>query len=150
MDQLTAHDRPLPPPFHTRDVQLQNNNPHLHAQFHHIQQQQKSEDEQQSGHRNHKRDRDDNFNLNPYQSGSMDSKGNTIGEVSRRPRGRPAGSKNKPKPPIIITCDSTNALRSHVMEIATGCTRKIIKLHHNKTTKCLNIKWARNCYKRYN
>ncbi|XP_031475553.1 AT-hook motif nuclear-localized protein 23-like [Nymphaea colorata] len=43
------------------------------------------------------------------------------GEVSgRRPRGRPPGSKNKPKPPIIITRDSANALRSHVMEIATG------------------------------
>lgn len=126
MDQLTAHGRPLPPPFHTRDLQLQNNNPHLHGQFHHIQQQQKTEDEQQSGHRNQKRDRDDNFSLNPDQSGSMDSKGNTIGgdgggEVSRRPRGRPAGSKNKPKPPIIITRDSANALRSHVMEIASGC-----------------------------
>lgn len=122
MDQLTAHGRPLPPPFHTRDVQLQNNNPHLHAQFHHIQQQQKSEDEQQSGHRNQKRDRDDNFSLNPDPSGSMDSKGNnTIGDGGRRPRGRPAGSKNKPKPPIIITRDSANALRSHVMEIATGC-----------------------------
>ncbi|XP_055815019.1 AT-hook motif nuclear-localized protein 22-like [Solanum dulcamara] len=122
MDQLTAHGRPLPPPFHTRDLQtLQNNHPH---QFHHIQQQ-KTEDEQQSGHRNQKRDRDDNFSLNPDQSGSMDSKGNTTGEgggeVNRRPRGRPAGSKNKPKPPIIITRDSANALRSHVMEIASGC-----------------------------
>ncbi|KAL0309161.1 UNVERIFIED_CONTAM: AT-hook motif nuclear-localized protein 22 [Sesamum radiatum] len=43
------------------------------------------------------------------------------GEVTRRPRGRPAGSKNKPKPPIIITRDSANALRSHVMEVANGC-----------------------------
>ncbi|KAK4379375.1 hypothetical protein RND71_001237 [Anisodus tanguticus] len=129
MDQLTAHGRPLPPPFHTRDLQLQNNNPH--HQFHHLQQQQqqqqqqpKNEDEQQSGHRNQKRDRDNTFSLNP-ESGSMDSKGNTGGEgggeVSRRPRGRPAGSKNKPKPPIIITRDSANALRSHVMEIASGC-----------------------------
>ncbi|KAE8734660.1 AT-hook motif nuclear-localized protein 20 [Hibiscus syriacus] len=42
-------------------------------------------------------------------------------EVStRRPRGRPAGSKNKPKPPIFVTRDSPNALRSHVMEITTG------------------------------
>ncbi|KAE8659969.1 AT-hook motif nuclear-localized protein 19 [Hibiscus syriacus] len=42
-------------------------------------------------------------------------------EVStHRPRGRPAGSKNKPKPPIFVTRDSHNALRSHVMEIATG------------------------------
>ncbi|CBI34813.3 unnamed protein product, partial [Vitis vinifera] len=42
-------------------------------------------------------------------------------KISRRPRGRPAGSKNKPKPPIIITRDSANALRTHVMEIADGC-----------------------------
>ncbi|KAH7277991.1 hypothetical protein KP509_38G019000 [Ceratopteris richardii] len=39
----------------------------------------------------------------------------------RRPRGRPPGSKNKPKPPIIITRDSANALRTHVLEIASGC-----------------------------
>ncbi|KAJ7950997.1 AT-hook motif nuclear-localized protein [Quillaja saponaria] len=41
--------------------------------------------------------------------------------MGRRPRGRPAGSKNKPKPPIIITRESANALRSHVMEITNGC-----------------------------
>ncbi|WRX25000.1 PPC domain - like 10 [Theobroma cacao] len=42
-------------------------------------------------------------------------------EVStRRPRGRPPGSKNRPKPPIFVTRDSPNALRSHVMEIANG------------------------------
>uniref|UniRef100_A0A0D9WEP0 AT-hook motif nuclear-localized protein n=1 Tax=Leersia perrieri TaxID=77586 RepID=A0A0D9WEP0_9ORYZ len=38
----------------------------------------------------------------------------------RRPRGRPPGSKNKLKPPIIITRESPNALRSHVLEIAAG------------------------------
>lgn len=38
----------------------------------------------------------------------------------RRPRGRPSGSKNKPKPPIIITRDSPNALRSHVLEVSAG------------------------------
>jgi len=43
------------------------------------------------------------------------------GDGARRPRGRPPGSKNKPKPPIIITKDSPNALRAHVMEIANGC-----------------------------
>ncbi|KAG9447547.1 hypothetical protein H6P81_013675 [Aristolochia fimbriata] len=43
------------------------------------------------------------------------------GEPLRRPRGRPAGSKNKPKPPIIITRDSANALRAHAMEISSGC-----------------------------
>ncbi|XP_047060390.1 AT-hook motif nuclear-localized protein 18-like [Lolium rigidum] len=41
--------------------------------------------------------------------------------VMRRPRGRPAGSKNKPKPPIIITRDSASALRAHVLEVAAGC-----------------------------
>lgn len=39
----------------------------------------------------------------------------------RRPRGRPTGSKNKPKPPIIITRDSANALRAHAMEVSSGC-----------------------------
>ncbi|XP_038988415.1 AT-hook motif nuclear-localized protein 23-like [Phoenix dactylifera] len=42
------------------------------------------------------------------------------GGPGRRPRGRPPGSKNKPKPPIIITRESPNALRSHVLEIASG------------------------------
>ncbi|MBA0750077.1 hypothetical protein Gogos_003939 [Gossypium gossypioides] len=39
---------------------------------------------------------------------------------SRRPRGRPPGSKNKPKPPVVITKESPNSLRSHVLEIASG------------------------------
>ncbi|KAI8004830.1 AT-hook motif nuclear-localized protein 29 [Camellia lanceoleosa] len=39
---------------------------------------------------------------------------------SRRPRGRPPGSKNKPKPPIIITRDSPNALRSDLLEVSAG------------------------------
>ncbi|KAK9283236.1 hypothetical protein L1049_011472 [Liquidambar formosana] len=38
----------------------------------------------------------------------------------RRPRGRPPGSKNKPKPPIVITKESPNSLRSHVLEISSG------------------------------
>nr|BAK05209.1 predicted protein [Hordeum vulgare subsp. vulgare] len=38
----------------------------------------------------------------------------------RRPRGRPMGSKNKPKPPIIITRDSPDALHSHILEVASG------------------------------
>ncbi|PPR91792.1 hypothetical protein GOBAR_AA28890 [Gossypium barbadense] len=42
------------------------------------------------------------------------------GGGERRPRGRPAGSKNKPKPPIIVTRDSPNSLRSHVLEISSG------------------------------
>ncbi|KAK6161360.1 hypothetical protein DH2020_004741 [Rehmannia glutinosa] len=38
---------------------------------------------------------------------------------NRRPAAGP-GSKNKPKPPIFVTRDSPNALRSHVMEVAGG------------------------------
>ncbi|XP_022842996.1 AT-hook motif nuclear-localized protein 20-like [Olea europaea var. sylvestris] len=38
----------------------------------------------------------------------------------RRPRGRPAGSKNKPKPPTYVTQDSPYALRSHVIEVSGG------------------------------
>ncbi|XP_049361907.1 AT-hook motif nuclear-localized protein 22-like [Solanum verrucosum] len=112
MDQM---NHSLPPPFHTRDFNLH--------QFH-----QNSEDEQSgtsglnmSG---QKRDRDDNNNNNENSNGgeSKDGLGNSgEGEMSRRPRGRPSGSKNKPKPPIIITRDSANALRTHVMEIADGC-----------------------------
>ncbi|XVE69228.1 hypothetical protein DITRI_Ditri09bG0135400 [Diplodiscus trichospermus] len=40
--------------------------------------------------------------------------------ASRRPRGRPPGSKNKPKPPVVITKESPNSLRSHVLEITSG------------------------------
>lgn len=42
------------------------------------------------------------------------------GSSGRRPRGRPPGSKNKPKPPIVITKENPNALRSHVLEISNG------------------------------
>ncbi|KAF0892201.1 hypothetical protein E2562_014794 [Oryza meyeriana var. granulata] len=41
--------------------------------------------------------------------------------VARRPRGRPPGSKNKPKPPVIITRESANTLRAHILEVGSGC-----------------------------
>ncbi|KAF8096768.1 hypothetical protein N665_0301s0016 [Sinapis alba] len=41
--------------------------------------------------------------------------------VGRRPRGRPPGSKNKPKPPVIITRESANTLRAHILEVTNGC-----------------------------
>lgn len=44
------------------------------------------------------------------------------GDLSgRRPRGRPPGSRNKPKPPVIITRESANTLRAHILEIGAGC-----------------------------
>ncbi|KAL6280174.1 hypothetical protein ACE6H2_017055 [Prunus campanulata] len=113
----------LPPPFHTRDFHLQH-----HPQFH--QQQQNSEDEQtgSSGLNNkgqkRERDIDNDSGGNGGDLGkelNVTISGGDGSEMTRRPRGRPAGSKNKPKPPIIITRDSANALRTHVMEIADGC-----------------------------
>ncbi|KAL1546126.1 AT-hook motif nuclear-localized protein 19-like [Salvia divinorum] len=51
---------------------------------------------------------------------SEDPKEGAVEAPARRARGRPAGSKNKPKPPIFVTRDSPNALRSHVLEVASG------------------------------
>lgn len=122
MDPITAHGRPLPPPFISRDLHL-----HPHHQFQNHQPQ-NSEEEQRGNvslNRGMKRDHDEN-NTNNVTATTTESKefgsGSTgEGEINRRPRGRPAGSKNKPKPPIIITRDSANALRSHVVEVANGC-----------------------------
>lgn len=69
--------------------------------------------------RGQKRARDDDNNNNTKTG--QDLAVVQEGDGTRRPRGRPPGSKNKPKPPIIITKDSPNALRAHVMEIANGC-----------------------------
>lgn len=116
-----AHGHSLPPPFHTRDLHLHHH--HQQHQHHHQQQQNNSEDDEgSSGLRGRKRDRvgggDDNSDGHGLDMVTITGEG---GEITRRPRGRPAGSKNKPKPPIIITRDSANALRAHVMEIANGC-----------------------------
>ncbi|CAK9184400.1 unnamed protein product [Ilex paraguariensis] len=43
------------------------------------------------------------------------------GEVStRKPRGRPPGSKNKPKPPVVVTRESDSAMKPTVLEISAG------------------------------
>ncbi|XP_022753706.1 AT-hook motif nuclear-localized protein 16-like [Durio zibethinus] len=41
--------------------------------------------------------------------------------TARKPRGRPPGSKNKPKPPIVITRDSDSAMKPVILEISAGC-----------------------------
>ncbi|MBA0651403.1 hypothetical protein Goklo_018733 [Gossypium klotzschianum] len=119
MDPVTSNGLSLPPPFNIRDFNLHHHHHHQQLQqqdhqFHH----QNSEDEQSGSSSGVKKlERDDG-------SGTADGKELSIhgeGETNRRPRGRPAGSKNKPKPPIIITRDSANALRTHVMEIGDGC-----------------------------
>ncbi|CAN8325618.1 unnamed protein product [Cochlearia groenlandica] len=135
----------LPPPFQARDFQLQlqqqhNNQQEFFLHHHHQQQQQRNQTDQESGNFNRqiKMDREetsdniDNISGSEGKDISLHGGGGGSGEggdgsggdhhhMTRRPRGRPAGSKNKPKPPIIITRDSANALRTHVMEINDGC-----------------------------
>uniref|UniRef100_A0A5B7B0A3 AT-hook motif nuclear-localized protein n=1 Tax=Davidia involucrata TaxID=16924 RepID=A0A5B7B0A3_DAVIN len=41
-------------------------------------------------------------------------------EVVRRPRGRPPGSKNRPKPPVIITRDTEPSMSPYVLELPGG------------------------------
>ncbi|ERN13274.1 AT-hook motif nuclear-localized protein 26 [Amborella trichopoda] len=124
MDPISAsaHGHSLPPPFHTRDFHSHHH--HQHQHLHH------NSEEDQSGssdlNRGKKRDQDPNTPTNNHEENQNDSnkelqQSGGEGEISRRPRGRPAGSKNKPKPPIIITRESANALRAHVMEVASGC-----------------------------
>lgn len=62
---------------------------------------------------------DNNQDSEGLQTGEPGS-GSHSGSYSRRPRGRPPGSKNKPKPPIVIHKESPNSLRSHVLEIRSG------------------------------
>ncbi|XP_057789106.1 AT-hook motif nuclear-localized protein 19-like [Salvia miltiorrhiza] len=63
----------------------------------------------------HQETDEDRRNLDPEAGEPSSSSGR-----QRRPRGRPPGSRNRPKPPVVITKESPNALRSHVLEIATG------------------------------
>ncbi|XP_030542690.1 AT-hook motif nuclear-localized protein 28 [Rhodamnia argentea] len=59
-------------------------------------------------------------------------------EVVRRPRGRPPGSKNRPKPPIVITRDPEPTMSPYILEVPGGsdvvhsissfCRRKAIGL----------------------
>ncbi|KAG5249234.1 hypothetical protein OIU78_013872 [Salix suchowensis] len=125
MDPVTAHGHSLPPPFHTRDFQLHHHHQQQQQQHQfHQQQQQNSEDEQSGSssglNKSLKRERDES-NMGNSEGKELVTSGSGEGEISRRPRGRPSGSKNKPKPPIIITRDSANALRTHLMEVADGC-----------------------------
>ncbi|XP_010532413.1 PREDICTED: AT-hook motif nuclear-localized protein 15-like [Tarenaya hassleriana] len=46
--------------------------------------------------------------------------GSRSGSTGRRRRGRPPGSKNKPRPPVVVTKESPNSLQSHVLEVASG------------------------------
>lgn len=60
-----------------------------------------------------------NVNLDDDENNNNDRDDQSLGS-GRRPRGRPPGSKNKPKPAVVITKESPNALRSHILEISAG------------------------------
>lgn len=144
MDPVAAsiHGHHLPPPFNARDFHHHLQQQQQQHHHHHHQLQLKTEDDQGGGtpgvfgcrgtKHDHEDDEssgngnasgggrgDDKLALVPLPSGGEPEGGETT--TLRRPRGRPAGSKNKPKPPIIITRDSANTLRTHVMEVAGGC-----------------------------
>ncbi|XP_051116527.1 AT-hook motif nuclear-localized protein 25-like [Andrographis paniculata] len=53
-------------------------------------------------------------------SGDLEFAEPSSSSAGRRPRGRPPGSKNKPKPPVVIAKETPNTLRSHVLEISSG------------------------------
>lgn len=80
-----------------------------------------SEDENSGNSGSKKRGRDSNSNDNGNGTGKSHEGDDGEAEMSRRPRGRPSGSKNKPKAPIIIHQDSPNGLKAHVLEIVNGC-----------------------------
>ncbi|MQL76739.1 hypothetical protein Taro_009134 [Colocasia esculenta] len=141
----------LPPSFYARDLQThlpfplhphlqlgQQQQQQLHLELDQHHHQQPANSDEQSGtsflNRGRKREHDDNA-ADDGKNNSGDGDGKDVAvpapsssstgaegdQNNRRPRGRPAGSKNKPKPPIIITRDSANALRTHLIEIAGGC-----------------------------
>ncbi|KAK1400288.1 AT-hook motif nuclear-localized protein [Heracleum sosnowskyi] len=61
----------------------------------------------------------------PHHSDSETNPQNSSGVAGgpspkRRQRGRPPGSKNKLKPPVLIPRESPNALKSHVFEVSVG------------------------------
>ncbi|XVF36603.1 hypothetical protein REPUB_Repub19eG0071400 [Reevesia pubescens] len=51
--------------------------------------------------------------------GTSGGDGATI-EVVRRPRGRPPGSKNRPKPPVVITREPDPVMSPYILEIPGG------------------------------
>ncbi|KAJ8773322.1 hypothetical protein K2173_028499 [Erythroxylum novogranatense] len=50
---------------------------------------------------------------------TVNTDGDTI-EVVRRPRGRPPGSKNRPKPPLIITREPQSVMSPYILEVPDG------------------------------
>ncbi|XP_048447562.1 AT-hook motif nuclear-localized protein 23-like [Pyrus x bretschneideri] len=97
----------------------------LHRQDLHLQQQQQQQQQQTDSEDDAVVKRSTGqFSGDDHHQGGLDLGGINGGSgdiVARRPRGRPPGSKNKPKPPVIITRESANTLRAHILEVGNGC-----------------------------
>lgn len=119
------------PSHHHHHQQHQQQQQQLQPNFHHLAFQltrecQTSEEADSTTHRmSPPTDRNDPLNpqpvsaIAPPQPSSAANDGATI-EVVRRPRGRPPGSKNRPKPPVIITRDAEPSMSPYILEIPTG------------------------------
>ncbi|KAK3143856.1 hypothetical protein QOZ80_4AG0305850 [Eleusine coracana subsp. coracana] len=110
---------------------------YVHHQLHHLhpdlqlqhnyakQQQEPSDDDPNNGNANNGAgpygDHDGGSSSSGPAGDGPGSGGGSGDVVARRPRGRPPGSKNKPKPPVIITRESANTLRAHILEVGSGC-----------------------------
>ncbi|XP_010554617.1 PREDICTED: AT-hook motif nuclear-localized protein 15-like [Tarenaya hassleriana] len=78
-----------------------------------------------SGSPNAQSQEEQNSRLEPSQDNLLETQsgygsGSGSGSIARRPRGRPPGSKNRPKSPVVVTKENPNSLQSHVLEIASG------------------------------
>ncbi|KAM1023922.1 hypothetical protein ACFX2I_037141 [Malus domestica] len=107
------------PQLHLQLQQLHHHPIIPQQQQHHHQQEEQDDDDDQDDDQDHNITKIESSDTAATSSGGGGGGGGTGGST-RRPRGRPAGSKNKPKPPIIVTRDSPNALRSHVLEVSDG------------------------------
>ncbi|CAN1256708.1 AT-hook motif nuclear-localized protein 21 [Linum perenne] len=97
---------------HLPDLHLQQQHHHLHRDLN------RGEDGAEDGDHQHHHEFD---HQNSSGGRHEDDQEGSIVATTRRPRGRPPGSKNKPKPPVIITRESANTLRAHIFEVGSGC-----------------------------
>lgn len=111
------HHHPSPP----HPSALHHHNNHHHNSFQVPRECQNSEEVDSHGHHSPTTKRD--LSIQPVILSAPLSSGGNDGasiEVVRRPRGRPPGSKNKPKPPVIITRDAEPSMSPYVLELPGG------------------------------
>ncbi|OWM81145.1 AT-hook motif nuclear-localized protein 27-like [Punica granatum] len=90
--------------------------PELHLQDLAVQQSDSKDDSPETDQKSSDADADADAANTTTSSGG----GSAAAHPGRRSRGRPPGSKNKPKAPIVVARDNPNALRSHVLEVSSG------------------------------